>query len=60
MGMSADDDAKLIAEYQRLRRLLHELMAQAETVDSRLIEIERRLPDDYPNSPEEGDRPATE
>ena len=37
----------LIAEYQRLRRLAHELDVQAETVDARLVEIEKQLPDRY-------------
>jgi hypothetical protein len=39
--------AKLTAEYERLRKLLHELDVQAATVDGRLVEIERDLPDDY-------------
>ena len=37
----------LIAEYERLRRRADELQTQADTVDTRLIEIERQLPDDY-------------
>ena len=41
------DHKALIAEYDRLRRLAHELDVQAETVDARLIEIERQLPDQY-------------
>ena len=40
--------ARLIAEYERLRKLLHELDVQANTVDGRLVEIERELPEDYP------------
>lgn len=39
--------ARLVAEYERLRRLLHELDVQANTVDGRLVEIERELPDRY-------------
>lgn len=45
-----DDKAKtaqMIAEYERLRKLLHELDVQAASVDSRLIEIERELPKNY-------------
>ena len=45
--MSADDEAALIAEYRRLRRRLHELTVESETVDQRLVEIEFRLPDSY-------------
>ena len=41
-----DEDA-LIAEYERLRRLAHELDVQSETVDARLVEIEKQLPDRY-------------
>jgi hypothetical protein len=41
------DEEALIAEYQRLRRLAHELEVQAECVDRRLIELERQLPDRY-------------
>jgi hypothetical protein len=37
----------LIAEYERLRRLAHELDVQSETVDARLVEIEKQLPDRY-------------
>ena len=49
-----DDKTKLIAEYERLRKRMHELDVQAATVDERLVEIERELPDDYPNDgPEE-------
>jgi len=46
-----DDKAKLIAEYERLRKLMHELDVQAASVDERLVEIERQLPDDYPDDP---------
>lgn len=41
-----DKDA-LIAEYERFRRLAHELDVQSEMVDARLIEIENQLPDHY-------------
>jgi hypothetical protein len=37
----------LITEYEELRRLAHESHVQAETVDQRLVEIERQLPDTY-------------
>ena len=39
--------AKLIAEYERLRKLLRDLDAKAGQVDGRLVEIERELPDSY-------------
>lgn len=46
-----DDDkaklAKMMAEYQRLRRIAHELDVQSATVHQRLADIERQLPDDY-------------
>lgn len=48
-----DDKTKLIAEYERLRKLMHELDVQAASVDERLVQIERELPDDYP-----GDQPV--
>ena len=57
-----DDDnkrlARLIAEYERLRRLLRDLDAQANTVDGRLVEIEGQLPDSYtfPGDPPLEDR----
>lgn len=43
----------LIAEYEGLRKLAHELQVQANTVDARLVEIERQLPDhyNYPGDP---------
>ena len=43
----------LIAKYERLRRLAHELDVQAETVDRRLVEIEYQLPDwcTFPGDP---------
>ena len=37
----------LIAEYERLRKVMHELTMQMNTVDARLIEIEKELPDNY-------------
>ena len=40
--------ARLVAEYERLRKLLHELDVQANTVDGRLIEVERELPETTP------------
>lgn len=45
--MSADRDAKLIAEYEKLRQCLAELFEQVETTDRRLVEIEKVLPDTY-------------
>jgi hypothetical protein len=41
------DERTLIAEYERLRWLAHELEVQAECVDRRLIELEGQLPDRY-------------
>lgn len=59
--MDKDKRARLIAEYQRLRRLAHELDVQAATVDQRLTEIERQLPDDYPDPNDiRGDWPTTD
>ena len=49
-----DDKAKLektIAEYERLKKFLRDLDAKANTVDARLVEIERELPEDYPDDP---------
>lgn len=45
----------LIAEYERLRRVMHELTVRMNAVDARLIEIEKELPDDYqyPGDPTE-------
>ena len=40
--------ARLVAEHERLRNFLHELDVQAASVDGRLVELERDLPDDYP------------
>ena len=54
-----DDDkiklARLIAEYERLRKLMHALDVQAESVDGQLVQIERGLPDSYvhPHDPPE-------
>lgn len=45
--MNLDERAKLIREYERLRKLAHELDVQSNTVDQRLVEIERLLPDRY-------------
>ena len=42
-----EDEDALIQEYERLRRKAHELQVQTETVDARLVEIERQLPDHY-------------
>ena len=52
----------MIAEYERLRRLAHELDVQVNTVDARLIEIEYQLPDDYhyPGDPPEEKMPWTQ
>ena len=41
------DQKTLIAEYEKLRRLAHELDVQSNTVDARLVEIEGQLPDNY-------------
>jgi len=41
------DEDSLIQEYERLRRLAHELDVQSETVEQRLIQIEEQLPDAY-------------
>lgn len=45
----------LIAEYERLRKVMHELTVRMNVVDARLIEIEKDLPDDYlyPGDPTE-------
>ena len=45
--MTPDERIKLIREYERLRRLAHELDVQSNTVDQRLVELERLLPDRY-------------
>ena len=36
-----------IAEYKRLRKLLRDLDTKAAQTDARLVEVERKLPDDY-------------
>lgn len=58
--MNPDERAKLIREYERLRKLAHELDVQSNTVDQRLVELERQLPDrySYPGDvlPQDGDR----
>ena len=51
--IGVDDKTKLIAEYERLRKLMHELDVQAASVDERLVQIERELPNDYPDDPPE-------
>ena len=59
--MFTDDEAKMIAEYERLRRKLDELDREAERVDARLIELDRLLPDDYdypPDHPNAETRPG--
>ena len=45
--MSPDERIKLIREYERLRKLAHELDVQSTMVDRRLIELEFLLPDRY-------------
>lgn len=45
--MNAGNNAKLIAEYEKLRHRLTKLFGQIETTDRRLVEIERVLPDTY-------------
>ncbi|MBN1910338.1 MAG: hypothetical protein JW818_11405 [Pirellulales bacterium] len=45
--MNREERAKLIREYERLRKLAHELDVQSNTVERRLVEIERLLPDRY-------------
>jgi hypothetical protein len=41
------EEAELVREYERLRKLAHELDVQANAVDARLVEIEGQLPDRY-------------
>ncbi|MBN1588077.1 MAG: hypothetical protein JW888_01020 [Pirellulales bacterium] len=43
----AKSEEELIAEYERLRKRLHELDVQAEYIEGRLVQIERQLPDRY-------------
>ena len=45
--MTANDKAKLIDEYVRLRDRLSELYWEVTAVDRRLIELERSLPEEY-------------
>lgn len=45
--MDREERTRLIREYERLRKLAHELEVQSSTVDQRLVEIERLLPDRY-------------
>ena len=45
--MTPDERIKLIREYERLRKLAHELDVQSTMVDRRLIELEFLLPDRY-------------
>ena len=45
--MVTQDEAKLIAEYERLRERLFELEALATAIDHRLVEIEGKLPEAY-------------
>jgi hypothetical protein len=45
--MNPEERIKLIREYERLRKIAHELDVQVETVDRRLVELERLLPDRY-------------
>jgi hypothetical protein len=56
-----DERKKLIAEYESLRKLAHELDVQANTVELRLVALENLLPDDYicPDDPPL-DRPTAE
>jgi hypothetical protein len=44
-GAFAMDDR--IREYERLRKVMHELTVQTNTVDARLVEIENQLPNEY-------------
>ncbi len=57
--MVTEDEAKLIAEYEKLRDRLFELDALATAIDHRLIEIERKLPRDYalPQQPPTSKKP---
>ncbi len=45
--MIANNEAALIAEYERLRRELDELNVRTEWIDARLVELEKLLPDHY-------------
>ncbi len=61
--MPAESRSELIARYEKLRaddmRLaarLRELMDEMERTDMELVEIERRLPDDYVHPDDQPDR----
>ena len=54
------DEKKLIAEYERLRRIAHSLDVQSNTVDARLVEIERQLPDHYKHPGDHVDGPLVD
>jgi hypothetical protein len=45
--MVTNDEAKLIAEYERLRGRLSALYAETAAADLRLTELERLLPETY-------------
>ncbi len=45
--MVTQDEARLIAEYERLRDRLFEVEAIATAIDQRLVEIEQKLPERY-------------
>jgi len=45
--MTTDDEAMVIAAYERLRAKLDQLNEQSDRVDARLVELEPLLPDDY-------------
>ena len=45
--MVTQDEAKLIAEYEKLRERLFEIEALATAIDHRLVELEGLLPDEY-------------
>lgn len=56
LPMTIPNDAALIAEYERLRHELTERVRQGQKLDSRLVELERILPDSYTYP---GDPPLT-
>ena len=45
--MVTQDEAKLIAEYEKLRKRLFEIEALATAIDHRLVELEGLLPEEY-------------
>ena len=45
--MVTQDEAKLIAEYEKLRERLFDLEALATAIDHRLVELECLLPEEY-------------